>query len=1164
MKFLIKNLQVFNLIITFIMSATIVANELPDEIDHQYFFKLYQNTKNNSDNKRNATIQQLKQVQNTKSRVSKSLNEIIHLNSQITWAEEKATTLYLDNQNLQNLINNKDRQNRNLNHEVVKGNNQKKSNIRKTEKNRSQLLSEEKELQEIKINVGEAGDKIERIKTRRNKKKKESSDLLNILYVEKEKLRKKNKKRSGLANEISETKNNVIRLDKKISQARTRFTIKEVNHYKNRSFLGHLKSQLPPFIQRKRMLSKKHEKLNTEISSIRSAIQKTNNELVIFKNKLNAKISSRNKVKRSNKENHFKIGLLKDVITRATNNIRNLKVELSKINSDLAQQRTKAVKLTTRREKIVSQIIKLQLLTQTDEISEKSLKLKIKKKRLVNILLQVRIKIKKSMEEKGKKKKEMASNEIKVSDAEQQIPVFEQDIQDALKEIAATNQQIVNVKSTVDFSEIAVNQLETNLSSLRNGKKSLISKSLQLKSLIISKKNKISLIQKMIQKLQNAMAKIKEKIDLKIVKVQDTKKGIPFLQDRMTKTDEKITKLKLKISTMNNELQVKQIELSRIRYRLDDAKSSLNKISIRLNKQRTIGDKLFDQITMYDKQRVILADQTFSKDKMISNNTKDISNARSTIANNLSSIATEQTKISNFKSLIVAREKNRLALNKNLSNDLKAFKDADLLAKASDSTTALAYMEFKKRKKRFKKYLSEATLTGETQGKTLGAQVGYNDGEKNVNLTARKIGQKIGLEIALLESGYRGLIRGKLIGHQEGYHAGINSKFDVEVDKQEGVIIGKRLATELALKEDYPLGYQEKREQLLLDIPGKPIALDNNETRVISNLKGLKTKIKAVSLIELTEDETIISQEDLELASNIDSSIDETIILILQKLQDYNTPERDLSLPQLVYKNPKEVPTQAYSADCSNLHNDRQVFIKACQVSFINSFKSSYLKSFKKTFFELYSILYNGEKEISFTEHKNDDYELGKQTSYSIVFDEGKIEGAAISNNRSLLEGQEFGFDDSIEEQRARALLQGEEDVISFFKRNGVLRTRSRDSIFINPKNVKGLIQGSLATLGLKLANTGDKDTNFGEVSVKFEALTSNITLNKESAVFRILPARTSIDLTNITSISIRNDAIPGSQIKIKAIISYPGDDITSSFMEERIIEANVKFNSEI
>ena len=209
-----------------------------------------------------------------------------------------------------------------------------------------------------------------------------------------------------------------------------------------------------------------------------------------------------------------------------------------------------------------------------------------------------------------------------------------------------------------------------------------------------------------------------------------------------------------------------------------------------------------------------------------------------------------------------------------------------------------------------------------------------------------------------------------------------------------------------------------------------------------------------------------------------------------------------------------------------------------------------------------YGGVYSESRTNTFEQRKNETFDTGRNDSYKVVFSEAKTRGAVVAENRGVVDGKDKGYSENIANLQVEYDKLGASKADAYFQSNGVIRSLANG--LISTTDPRGLAQGSVAKLGLKLANFGFADTYRNDVVVSFKALTDNVTILNPKTTLRGLPKQSRIDLSNVSDIKISDDAVPGSKVSIKATLYFKGDELNPSYEQETLLEGVVGVNPEI
>jgi len=716
--------------------------------------------------------------------------------------------------------------------------------------------------------------------------------------------------------------------------------------------------------------------------------------------------------------------------------------------------------------------------------------------------------------------------------------------QAAARELELASQGLKTHRDAVAQSQAAVDQ-----------KLALASKADKDINDIIAKK---SATQDAIAFQQKSLADIKAHIPEEMKKIEVSKNDAQRSRNRQNEILNDLNDLNRKIRDMGNYLDKLKDDAQRVSYQY----SSVNDQVTRLDSSR---NALVAQINQ-------VAQRSGADQNQVEANLDATNNHLGTIQRNTAIVTSLKEMNAQLRNDIASSQSSIATLSRDLDTSRRAFVLADNSANAAEAKTARDESARQQRERLYLQYSDEAKRNGSLQGTNLALPLGQANGKKSANLAGFNIGTKIGAETALLNGRYRGLLRGKLAGDSEGYTAGVNSALDYQRGFDGGYSTGKETARLQALHDSYPVGYKRQKDVLLKNIPTANVVLNNQEDKVIMNNFGVNSIVRSPKILALSSemrtditsssDETELSQEEIQNALAIRSAINPQVEQVLVSMNEYNRPEKNLSQAQYVYVRPETTPYDSSKAQCDDVYKAVAALKTDCQASFKADFETTYYSAYKDTFVQNYSGVYTESRTNNFEQRKNEAFGVGRSDSYKVVFSEAKTRGAIVAENRGAVDGKGKGFSENIANLQAEYDKLGAFKADSYFQNNGVIRSLSNG--VISTTNPRGLAQGSIGKLGLKLANFGFADTYRNDVVVSFKALTENVTVLNPKTTLRGLPRQSRIDLANISDVKISNDAVPGSKVSVKATLYFKGDELSPSYEQEALLEGVVGVNPEI
>ena len=720
-------------------------------------------------------------------------------------------------------------------------------------------------------------------------------------------------------------------------------------------------------------------------------------------------------------------------------------------------------------------------------------------------------------------------------------------------------------------------------------------------SLQVAANRELDLASQGLKSYRDTVAQSQTAVDQKQALADNSDKDINDIVTKKSKTQDSITSqqksladIKSQIPIVMNKIEVSKNDAQKSKNRQVEILNDLNDLNRKLRETGNYINKLKDdaqrvsyqysfmndQVTRLDSSRSALvaqinqvAQRSGADQNQVEANLDATNNHLGTIQKNIAIVTSLKEMSAQLRNDIANAQSSISTLSRDLDNSRQAFASADNSATIAEAKTASDESARRQREKLYLQYSDEAKSNGSLQGSNLALPLGQSNGKKSANLIGFSIGTKIGAETALLNGRYRGLLRGKLSGDSEGYTAGLNSALDYQRGFDGGYSTGKETARLQALRDSYPVGYKRQRDVLLKNIPPTNIALNNQEDKVtVVNNSGVNSIIRTPIILAInselrsnataTSDETELSQVEIQNALAIRSAINPQVDQILVSMNEYNRPEKNLSQAQYVYVQPETTPYDASKAQCDDVYKNVAALKADCQSSFKAQFDSTYYAAYKDTFVQNYGGVYSESRTNTFEQRKNETFDTGRNDSYKVVFSEAKTRGAVVAENRGVVDGKDKGYSENIANLQVEYDKLGASKADAYFQSNGVIRSLANG--LISTTDPRGLAQGSVAKLGLKLANFGFADTYRNDVVVSFKALTDNVTILNPKTTLRGLPKQSRIDLSNVSDIKISDDAVPGSKVSIKATLYFKGDELNPSYEQETLLEGVVGVNPEI
>lgn len=1149
-----------------LLGMSIAYGSLPDEINHVEYKEKYLDKKSISDGLHSQadsiknsifdtqnSIESLKtDIQNLERRILLDQEQIKRSQADILQSENDNRELAFRNQLLREEISRLEFEIRNKNNEITSIN----SSIGR-EEDRLRILQHEYD--EVNTRFSRISDKLKEIEKdvdQLNRRKESAIQKKIELISEKEKLVQRLRK---IVQVIPELKNkieqNKIEKSEKerellVVNSRKAKLIEEENQIKQnadriRDNLNRLKDQHRPLLSeingKKRELSQK----KSELSSLESQI----NELSGKIGQLEQTLSNLPALKRQLETSKAK---LENEANQIESNLNKTQIAIGSANEIIQVKR-----------------VELRALTQGPRNPDTMEKIKV----LRNEISDLQTKIQSLENAKNKLESQKSSKLIEIEKVVRELNNFHNKERELKQSIADKKNKKNSLESRQTGLQAEVIQIKNELIGLEQSAQEVLTKIANVESRLNEinvklneKQQQLKNVSQRIDNLTQNIDRLNIEINEKTAKVSSLEKEVSQTEQEIVRTDNKISNTEKSLAEIINNLNFAISDLRKIEQRFARVSREFEQVKISVNDQLRVLDRL-------ERERQILVDQLRGLEANNAKTRDELNLNEGRIAGNLESISKLRQLISALEEEI-AQFHTRISDNTNSIENLK-IELADLernfalvaqKAKNAQAETDSAFGEYDKRQKLYNLYLSKAQKLGADRGSGLGKNKGEVIGVVDANEQAAQNGNQIGMEVAFLDGRFRGLIRGKLLGHEIGYKDGTES----EQDFNKGFLIGKqrgiKKAEYEAVEVDFPIGYKNGRADLLNRELDQNIKLSNNEISdesLFNNLisEMIETRFKSLE----TLDETDVSDEEIERANSILSNIDQYVQLTIESKKTYDDVRKNLSHPSVVFKYLPNVDIDQSALDCRGVYKNIKEFTMACESSYNYSYISSLQDARKKKYYEVYGNAYKSSYDNSFGESRNTKFSEAKKKSYEVVYNEAFLKGAEIAFSHGISEGAIDGYESRREDAGKEQQELGEQKANLFFQENGVIRlTNDHNKSKIVSNHEKGLIQGSSFNGTLYLRNLGLKNSKANNVTLKILSFSNNLELDNRINSIRSLPGDHNIELENVLNGKIKENAIPGSELIIKAQLSYPGDDITSSFTENVEFRDFVKVNPEV
>jgi len=1151
--------RVFVPVFLILFPSLLLAN-LPNEIDHPTYESQYRNSQTQSLRDRANANQLLEIVRSTESQINQNESDVAAAQNEIGEAHRNISELESDSLRRRNDNSQLSRENQNLSSSIRSTDQERASSQTSLDNLARRYNIEQRQLEQFRQRLEELRIQVDRSDREVQIKRGEIRKIEIVLEEVRNQVIELNQEKVSISSKITNLEAQKDKLERAVTQA-------EAQLQNLRNEVNQAQSNVQRLEREASTLKNQRDQAKAQLDAASRGLDPLRNKISAVKGEINQLNSTKSSLESKLSQNQSEINKKRTELSQSESVISNLeskisqtRAEASNYDQEVSALGTKKARFESEVSRIEGEIRSLQSGPQSPEVQNQIRKLQNEKLSNETRIRGIEGEMATALKNKERALRQIDNMEKQIAQVRGSQSTLQREISSLESERPRLQSQISSVQQDISSKSSELSRLETEYANASRSFAGLEQAYQTAQAQYNSKLNEVSTAQNQLRMAQKRLQDVQEDINQAKSKIADIQRELPQLSRRLSTIENDVRDLKQKGDRLRQQLPNLENELQRAEQRYAADLRDYQQSQRLTDNQERIVNSLSMELSQMDQVVRDLNQRLQQLRNQLSQNENQISVNESTMARNAQSVQAYERQITSLELQIDQSQREMARLNKDLIQQQQAYQAADRVALASESKTQSDYQEWQKRLTLYRQYFSEAQSLGANQAQGLATQKGQEKGELLVSQEGQSIGTRIGLEMALLDGQERGLIRGKLLGFEEGYKKGTESEEDFNHGHALGMIIGRDNAKAEALKVDFPIGYNEKKNELLRDIPRNLITLDNQ---------------KRVDFVSLTDsslekgfeksDETDISDEERERANSFESQIDEALRKVEVALEEYSQASRNLSDASYVYQNPQNIVVVKDDQDCSQVYKGIADFVSACANSYDNSFKNFYSLSHKESYFAGYSRFYQNARNLSFASHRNDRFQASKTDSYKIVFAESFVKGAAVAEQNGKLAGIEEGYNQNIGQARIEAKAQGTQAAGEFFNRNGVTRVRAGTTgTLIEARDPRGLLQGSEISLGLLLSNLGKQAQQRGAVSMTIQSLSDNITLQNSKATLTELPARSNIDLKNIVLGKVKDNARPGSDITVQAILVYPGDQLASSYKEAVTFRAQVKVNPEV
>ncbi|MFP5386666.1 MAG: hypothetical protein ACLGHN_11335 [Bacteriovoracia bacterium] len=732
-----------------------------------------------------------------------------------------------------------------------------------------------------------------------------------------------------------------------------------------------------------------------------------------------------------------------------------------------------------------------------------------------------------------------------IKNAQNQIAALQAEIASANNKIAENNKKIAEQSAANAGLAKQIADLEAEIKVLENQRAPIASKVAQLNQ----QENQL---ESRIKNLTAEVQRLEAETNVLNTRIAEMEKTITEFPQTMRRHDAHIRQLEEKSRELNMQIDREQRLLARIRQdrmtvqaERDRAQNVLNQVNQDLmNSERLIGairNKLNEEqqnreaLTRYNQESIRKLDYL--------KGAKD--NAEKEIAD-----ASEEIRINDQDIATIAQELPKHRADLNVLNPKVAA--AESARNTAETNVRNASNQYQGRLSLYQKYLTDSQTLG--AGK---AAVGTEDGNKDGSVEARTKAQKLGSENASLQGKWealrRGYIRGEITGYATGFDIGLSSTPDAQRGSEEGRIAGERRAKDYADHVLKPQKYLEELDRRLKEDstqPGKPMMamLINNE---LSKIKSMARELET-SIPEL-------SQSEIEEAQRIVTSLDALIAQSEVEIEEILKLRRNLSQAQNVYSTPGSGPN-ANKVDCSEVYKGVKDFVEACKGAYVMKYQGLYNQAHSEAFRKEYPAAFKGQISRVFEADLSRLYPGYFNEALGVAKKAGEAAGKNEIYQQSFNRAENVAYGGSLPGETSRVETEAVNLVQEHLNQNAALTLKG--SAKLSTASIYGIAPGAETELKMLIKNIGS-EASTGNSLVRITELSGNLSPERREAPLTQVAARSHADLT-VMNIKVNDAAVPGTKAVIAGEIIHPGNHYRSSRVESFRIETVLGVNPAI
>ena len=620
------------------------------------------------------------------------------------------------------------------------------------------------------------------------------------------------------------------------------------------------------------------------------------------------------------------------------------------------------------------------------------------------------------------------------------------------------------------------------------------------------------------------------------------KKKIKKLTESIDKDKKQLKKLNLKLSEIKVEHQSAQKAVNKAQEKFREDEKKFQETKAKLSKANKKLMNLDEEIKAAQEKRNHIAGKLDKKKRRIKNLKNQTRNNETKIVNKKDKIKDNRDRIVSYQNYIEDLRDHTRRLRKRLprlEEEEERFKGSyarlDEEASIAERQTAQRQSAYKTVKAAYDRKVREAKDFGLQSGRQDGSQKGESLGLVDGSQSGQKEGAFQGKDDGLMYGYLKGKDEGYRKGKDDGYRDGLATPGKEEAGYKAGRIQGDKDALQEAKKVDYQQGRKDKREALM--------------KRPLREVDMLNESFEAVmdSLSRFTENPVVTLGEGQDFVSELREEMGFHDVGIL-KAHNMNLNVQPHSRVGLICQKiagkgglHKVVPSS--QDNCRFTYREINHFCKiSYKDAYKSSFKTTYRSAYKSSKYQACSVHYPS----AFEAHKTKRYNEGFNEVYRSTYNEWKEKGAHEIWSQGYKKGYKQAYEENLERYRKEQYALGLQDEEDFFRNHPVLVFHKLLYKKLTSRVPGSIVAGDKFSLSVDLANFGFVPTKNKAVTLKFEALTDNISIPSHKKVIdlKALPAETLSHVKDISSFQISETAFVAQKAELLAKAYFPNGEV--------------------